>query len=127
MKIIDEKTKKHPEKFEYHPVADWKHWFEISTEIVGRGTSDQKDKLLIYLVHTYPTTKVGVNYPNSEIPKHYVVEITLNGEFYVENHLSYLDKSPHQRTLDALAEHIRAVNIIRENGPRTILDRYNLE
>jgi len=107
-------------------------WMDITTHLVGLGTSDKKGETLHYQVHTYPTTKQeNINHEDAERDKHYVTEVTLNGKWYEWAHDLDFDetrgKVTPQKTLKAIVSHFGVVNTIRTEGPRAFWKRCNPE
>jgi len=107
-------------------------WIDITTHLVGLGTSDKEGQTLHYQVHTYPTTKhENITYKDAERDKHYVIEVTLDGKWYQWIHdLDFSEtrgRVTPQKTLKAIVGHFGVVNTIRTEGPRAFWKQCNSE
>ena len=126
MELLDERTQAVEKGYGAEP-----RYAVLTTEIIGRGTSDREGEIIRYEVRTFPTKgfRKGHKMPvaNFKTPEEYVTELKIDGKYNTAAE-TRIGENERNSLVEAVAQHFRAVSLLREEGPgavRRIFDPEN--
>jgi hypothetical protein len=123
MEFLDEKT-----EASEHGYCEKPRFIVLTTEIVGRGTSDREGDIILYEIRTFPTSgfRKGYEIPaaNFRNPEEYVTELKINGKHNTATE-TRIGESEKNSLIAAVVEHFRAVSVLRKEGPGRVRELFD--